>query len=78
MKIKLFIGNIAPLPSLPCFILLCQLLRRGAGASSGSGVIHSFFFQFVIFFTSAKSTKFTNNSCESPVDEPIEVDKIFF
>lgn len=76
MKIKLFIGNIAPLPSLPCFILLCQLLRRVAGA--GSGVIHSFFFQFVIFFTSAKSTKFTNNSCESPVDEPIEVDKIFF
>ena len=73
MKIKLFIGNIAPLPSLPCFILLCQLLRRGAGASSD--VIHSFFFQFVIFFTSAK---FTNNLCESPVDEHIEVDKIFF
>lgn len=41
-------------------------------------IVHCFFFQLVIVFTSSKSTKFTNNSCESPVDEPIEVDKIFF
>ena len=68
MKIKLFIGNIAPLPSLPCFILFCQLLRRVAGA--GSGVIHSFFFQFVIVYLLNQLDSLII-LVESPVDEPI-------
>ena len=77
MKIKLFIGNIAPLPSLPCFILLCQLLRRVTGA--GSDVIHSFFFQLVIFLhlPNQLNSLIIRVSLQ-PVDKPIEVDKIFF